>query len=282
VRLEIANGSGSAQVRIGQPGEVRVRADVRVRAWLFGDARSQLQEILKNPPVEQRGNLIHIGLDRQPMRSLTANYTIVVPAETELQAFIGSGSLEVRGIRGPAQVKTGSGSIALEDIREDVQALAGSGAIAVSRVDGEVRATAGSGGITLAQIRGEIRALAGSGGITIDDPGGRITARTGSGGIAIAGAGADLRASASSGRVTIEGNPSPSSFWELRSGSGGVELRVPADASFRLYAHSGSGRIETSLPLVIEEQSRREIRARVGSGAARIEARTGSGSILIR
>lgn len=283
VRLELLNGSGKVEISAGEPGQVRIQGEVRARGWLLGDARARVKEITHNPPIEQQGNLIHIGYDKERLRWASINYTVVVPAETELQAAVGSGRLEVRKINGPAKLTTGSGGITAENIREDVQATAGSGGISLTDVEGEVRATAGSGGIALTEVRGQIRAMTGSGGITIAEPGGRITAKTGSGGVTVSGAAADLRASTGSGRLTIEGNPAPNSYWELRTGSGGVELRVPPSASFRLYARSGSGRlVDTNIPLVIEEHTRRELRARVGGGAARVEVHTGSGGITIR
>ncbi len=281
VRLELQNGSGGVHITTGDPGQVRIHADVRAHAWLFSNPRSQLDDITQHPPIEQRGNLIHLGFDKYHLRSVSITYTIVVPAQTEVQATIGSGGLELRGIKGPADFTLGSGSIAADDIHDAVQVRAGSGGIRLSNIAGDVRAVTGSGGITLTQVRGDIRATAGSGGITIDQPGGRINAKTGSGGVTVNGASEDLRASAGSGHLTIVGNPERNSYWELRTGSGGVSIGVPPTASFRFYAHSGSGGIQTSLPAVIEERGRHELRARIGDGAARVEIRTGSGNIQI-
>lgn len=283
-RLELQNGSGNAQITAGEAGQVRVRGEFRVRAWSWENLSRRVEELSSKPPIEQQGNLVRVGFsrDKDLLRSVTINYTIVVPAETELQAEVGSGSMKVRGIHGPVRLSAGSGGISAERIREDVQASTGSGGIALAEVGGEVRASTGSGSITMSEIRGDIRASTGSGGIAIAEPGGRINAKTGSGGVTVHGAAADLRASAGSGHLSIEGNPTAGSYWELRTGSGGVDISVPAGASFRLHAHSGSGGITLSVPAVIEERSRHEMRARVGSGAARIEVRTSSGGIHIR
>jgi len=282
VRLELQNGSGSVQITAGEPGQVRIHADVRGQAWGLGNAQQRAQEIASNPPIEQQGNLIRVGYDRFRMHTVAINYTIAVPAETELQSEIGSGGLIARGVRGPVRLTTGSGSIEATDIREDAQVTAGSGSLTLTNVGGEGNANTGSGRITLSQIRGEIRAATGSGGVTIAGPGGRINAKTGSGGVSVSGAAADLRAKTGSGSITIAGNPAGNSYWELHTGSGSIALDVPANASFRLYAHTSSGRIETSIPVVIEERSKKELRARVGNGDARVEAETGSGSIHIR
>lgn len=282
VRLEVANGSGSVQIASGEPGQVRIRGEVRGQAFGLGDAQRRAEEIASHPPVEQQGNLIRVGYDKFRVQRLNIHYTIAVPEDTELQTEVGSGSLSVKGVRGPVRLTTGSGSIAAADIREDAHLTTGSGSLAVANVRGEVHAITGSGGITLSEIGGEIRANTGSGAITIAEPGGRIAARTGSGGMTISGAAGDLRARTGSGSLTITGNPAASSFWELQSGSGSIALDVPANASFRLYAHTSSGRIETAIPVVIEERSKKELRARVGNGDARVEAQTASGNIHIR
>jgi DUF4097 and DUF4098 domain-containing protein YvlB len=90
-----------------------------------------------------------------------------------------------------------------------------------------------------------------------------------------------LRASSGSGSLTIDGNPAPNSYWDLRTGSGAINLSVPTGASFRLYARSHRG-IHCDLPLMIEEQNRREIRGRVGDGSARVQMQTGNGAIRLR
>ncbi len=92
----------------------------------------------------------------------------------------------------------------------------------------------------------------------------------------------ELYAGCLAGVLDIAGSPAPHSYWELSSGSGAIDLDVPSSASFRLHAVTHSGKVSTDLPIAIEEQSGKEIRARLGSGDARVEARTSSGQIRIR
>jgi hypothetical protein len=60
-----------------------------------------------------------------------------------------------------------------------------------------------------------------------------------------------------------------------------VNLAVPSNANFRLNASVRGGSINTQIPIVIEEQTRHELRARVGNGSARIDVHSGSGNITI-
>ena len=112
-RLELQNGSGSAQITAGEAGQVRVRGEFRARAWSWENLSRRLEELSSNPPIEQQGNLVRVGSSKYKdlLRSVTVNYTIVVPAETKLQAEVGSGSVKVRGIHGPARLTAGSGGI---------------------------------------------------------------------------------------------------------------------------------------------------------------------------
>lgn len=283
VHLELTNGSGSARISPGAAGEVRIHAEFRVQVWPWENPRQRIEEVIQHPPVEQQGNLIRIGGNLVRRSNMTVNYTIVVPAETEVRGSTGSGDLEVRGIRGPANLTAGSGEIRAEDIGQDVQAVAGSGGIHLGSIHGDIQATAGSGDLELSAIQGEIRAQTGSGDIRVAQAGGAVTAGAGSGDITITGASGDLRARTGSGDVSVDGNPAPKSYWEIHTGSGDVALHVPPSAGFRLYARSSSGSIETAVPIIIEEKtSKHELRARVGDGQARVDVETSSGGIALR
>jgi DUF4097 and DUF4098 domain-containing protein YvlB len=281
VHLELRNGSGAAVIRTGDVGQIRIHGDMRVHSWLFGDSHAGLDDLRENPPVRQDGNTIRIGDDRERLRMVSVDYVISVPPDTDLTASIGSGSLDVRGIQGPLQATTGSGHITAAHIHESVQLTSGSGSIRVEDVGGPIHLLTGSGSLDLAEAHNDVRASTGSGTIRLEDAPGRLSLHTGSGSIRVTGASGDLRAVAGSGHLVIDGNPASNSYWELETSSGGVDLRVPSSASFRLYAHTSSGRISTDLPVAIEEQSRRELRARLGAGAARVDVRCSSGGIRI-
>ena len=261
---------------------MRIHAEFRVQIWPWENARRRIEEVVQHPPIEQQGNLIRIGGNLLRRTNMTVNYTIVVPAETELRGITGSGDLDVRGIRGPASLTAGSGEIRAEDIGQDTQAVAGSGGIHLASIHGDVQATAGSGDLELSAIRGEIRAQTGSGDVRVTQPGGAVNAGAGSGDLTITGASGDLRARTGSGDVTVDGNPLAKRYWEIHTGSGDVALHVPSSASFRLYARSSSGNIETDIPIIIEEKtSKHELRARVGDGQARVDVETSSGGIAL-
>ncbi len=283
IQLDLHNGSGHVEVRVGQTGQARIHGDYTIWAMVWSDGQTNGQELQNHPPVEQQGNVIRVGNQGDSLNHVRINYTIYVPADTELRAQVGSGGVDVTGLQAVAQVRTGSGQINATDIHGDIEAGTGSGSITLTGISGRVTATTGSGRIELNGIGGDIRASTGSGSLRISRCSGRINGRASSGSIQADGAAADLRLSTSSGSVQVQGNPAPSSYWEIHTGSGGVTLDVPSDASFRIHALAHSGRIESDLPVVMEGQvGRRELRGRIGSGSASVDLEAGSGSIHIR
>jgi len=283
VQLEVNNGSGRVEVRSGQSGQVRVHAEFTVWLSIFDDKNDHLDEIRNHPPVDQQGNLVRIESRGDLFNHVRVDYTIYVPAETEVRANLGSGSMEVNDVQGPVNLHTGSGRIGAHRIHGDADTRTGSGSIELMDIGSRASADTGSGGIELSRIGGDIRATTGSGSIRMDRTPSRIETRTGSGSINISGAANDLRARTGSGSIHIDGNPQPSSYWEIHASSGSITLTVPEDAGFRLHARSGSGSIASDLPVTTEELTgRHEMRGRIGNGSASVDLQTGSGGIHIR
>ena len=80
---------------------------------------------------------------------------------------------------------------------------------------------------------------------------------------------------------TMHGDPVADAFWDLGAASGEVSLAVPSTASFSLTAQTRSGNVRVDMPITIEEQSRRFLRARVGDGKAHVNVETKSGNIRV-
>ena len=282
VHIDLSNGAGGVEIRGGAPRRVRIHAEVRAGGFPFGNPQQRLEDILSHPPIEQNGDTIRVGKDSRTWRNMSIRYVIETPAESEVESRLGSGEQEVRDVRGPARLSTGSGAIRASHIARGAHLTTGSGRIEASDLGDAVRATAGSGAITLNGVKGEVRASAGSGAITLSAAEGRVQLRAASGSIVVHDASGDLDVHTASGRIAVDGNPAANSNWELKSVSGLVELSVPQDASFQLSAKALSGSIRADLPIAVEEQSRHELRARLGSGKARVQVHTVSGSIRLR
>ena len=141
IRLELSNGSGSSDVSVGPPGEVKIHAEFRVHAWPWDDPERELKDLTANPPFSQEGHLIHIGAAGWERTEFSADYTVTVPPDTEMRGISGSGNMEVQGITGPANFKVGSGNVRVAGIQNDVAAVVGSGNVTFTDAQGRIDAT---------------------------------------------------------------------------------------------------------------------------------------------
>jgi Toastrack DUF4097 len=282
IRLDLSDASGDVVVTGGAGGKVQIHANVRAHAWLFQDAQKQLSEIVANPPIEQHLDSIRIGKDFNGFHNVSIDYTIQVPEHTEVDVSVASGSVAVRNLNGPVSVDSASGDTRVENVADSVKVDSASGSTSVSNLGNDLRVSSASGSVNVSSVKGEVRVEALSGSIDVANPGARVNANTASGSINVRGANNDVKAASASGLISVVGNPSNNAYWSLKTASGGVTITVPPDAAFFLTADATSGDVRTAIPIVVEEQGRHSLRARVGTGGGRVEIHTISGAINIQ
>jgi Putative adhesin len=281
-RIDLSNGSGSVDIKVGKDGQVHVHGKVTPGSWsVFGSGEKSAQEIITNPPLEQRGDTILIGKNSSYIKNVSIEYQIEVPKDTELDAGLASGGITVDKLRGPVKVSTASGYAHVYQVERDVQVSAASGSIDIGNVGGYVRVNSASGSINIADVKGDVQASAASGSVKIERPADRVDASSVSGSVNITGASNDVKAHVISGPISVSGNPSGNRLWELKTVSGSVDILVPQSASFLLSAEAMSGDIRTSIPVIIEEQNKHSLRAHVGTASGRVEVHTVSGEIKV-
>ncbi len=281
LRLELTNASGDVDITGSADGKVHIHGDVRASGFGFDNPHKRLDDTIANPPVEQKGSTIRVGKEFSNLRNISITYSIQVPHDTEINATVASGAQIIRNVTGPVTVRAASGSIRLEKIERDAQLTTASGTISASDVGSELHVSTASGDVSATSVKGDVIAHAVSGVIRVAKPGARVEATNTSGEVEIQGALNDVKAHAISGLVSVQGNPGADSYWDLKSISGGVQLRVPAAANLHFSAEATSGEIRTDIPIVVEEQGRHSLRAHMGSGGGRVEVHTVSGQIRV-
>jgi DUF4097 and DUF4098 domain-containing protein YvlB len=285
VELEVETGSGNIDIRTGSSDQVLVTGHIRANNWFGGDnAAEKVKRIESNPPVQQSGNDIRIGHIDDPSlkRNISISYELVVPADTRVHSRTGSGNQNATGLRGAADLQTGSGNVVFSNIGSTVRAESGSGNIQADHINGNVRAKSGSGDIRISDLSGGLEAESGSGNITMAQASaGSVRAQTGSGDVELRGVKGSLEATTGSGTLRAEGDPTGA--WRLHTGSGSVHVRFPSQASYDLYAHTGSGGITVGPPITVQGTvNKHEMRGKVGGGGVPVELETGSGEIEIQ
>ena len=281
IRLELSNASGNVTITGSSDSKVHVHGDVRSSGMGFDSPQKRLDEIIGNPPVEQKGDTIRVGKDLSRIHNVSIAYTIEVPHDTEISTQVVSGSQTITNVRGPVKADAASGSIKVNSIDRQTTLNTLSGSIEAQNIGDDLRASSASGRVTASKIKGDVRISALAGETQIVGPGGRVDADTASGTVDVRGATRDVKAHAVSGTVNVQGNPGDTSYWDLKTASGVVHLGVPSNANFRLSAEAVSGQIKTDVPIVIEEQGKHSLRARMGNGGGRVEVHTISGEIRV-
>ena len=147
-------------------------------------------------------------------------------------------------------VHTGDGSI-------EVQADGLQGAIRLHTGDGSIRATG---------LSGRLEADTGDGHMNVRGRFDVLDLRTGDGGI----------------EATAEAGSKVEAAWSLRSGDGGITLRLPEGLAADLDAHTGDGGIALDKPVTVTGTiSPNTVRGKLGAGGLPLQIQTGDGSIRL-
>ena len=282
VDLNVVSGSGDINVHTGSSDSVIVSAKIHAsNSWLFGgSAEDRIHQIEQNPPIEQQGNIIHIGRaqDRELFRNISIDYDVTVPAQTRLSSQTGSGDQTINGLQLPLTARTGSGNITVDGLGADAHITSGSGDLKIGTVKGSLTATDGSGNIRAQGVAGEINATTGSGDLEMHQVApGNVRVGTGSGSIKLYGIKGGLRAQAGSGDILAEGQATTD--WQLGAGSGNITLKMPAQASFNIDARTSSGSLKVSPSVQGGTVSHNRVQGKVGNGGPLLDLHTGSGDI---
>ncbi|MER7079207.1 Putative adhesin [Saccharopolyspora kobensis] len=238
-RVRLGDGSGSVEIRYepGGRGEITQKVE-RWGAALWGGSDE----------VEHRVEGGELVLETDCGWNCDVSYEVTLPAQVPVEGRLGSGGLTVVGMRS-VQAEISSGSVELRDIAGPVGVRASSGGVRVSGTDSPVDVRSNSGSIELADL------------------GGRVEAETGSGGITGTGLrGAEIVASSGSGSIELELTGPQRA--EVSTGSGGIDLVVPADR-YRVDTDTGSGGADIQVP-------------QDPTAAKRLTLSSGSGSISVR
>ena len=182
VELYVSTGSGHIHLTHGSGDRIHIFGRVKSN---WGGSDEKVREIANNPPIEQTGNIVRIGMRHENYHNISIEYEIEAPANAFLEANSGSGDVKDDGVGENAKLSTGSGSIHATGLQGGFIVNTGSGNIYVEQ----------SG-------QGDVKAQTGSG--TIEHPTWHLHAGTGSGNIKVTG--------------TL------TSDWKLGTGSGSVEF----------------------------------------------------------
>ncbi len=232
ISLNVKTSSGNIDISKSNSGELRIDTDVKVRSFIPFEAGRITKRIKNNPPIEQNGNQVTIGdmskyrFGPSLFRSISIDYDIKTPFETEVELRSSSGNQTVKDIAGPITSNLSSGNINLKNILEDIKADLSSGNLTIDEAEGNLNITLSSGDIKLNDITGNITTKQSSGNTNLNDVTGRLNLTT------------------SSGNITLDSDLVNNTDWTFKTTSGNVVLDLPNDADSNVDINITSGDID--------------------------------------
>ena len=172
--LEIDAGAGSMEV-VGVSGtsEIRVVATIQVPGGNDDRALKRIESDM-TLSLEKQGDaaLLKSWFDNGAFSwgsSPSIKLEVEMPETMHLAVDDGSGSMDIRNVRGDIRIDDGSGSLTMENVGGQVDIEDGSGSITVSGVGGDIEIDDGSGGIRVRGVAGSVTVDDGSGSIDVSD-----------------------------------------------------------------------------------------------------------------
>ncbi len=172
--LSIDAGAGSLDiVGVSETGEITVTATIKVPGRNDDKARRKIEENMVLT-LEQDGDkaVLKSWFEQGAFGwgdSPTIELEVRMPEGLHLGVDDGSGSIEVRNVRGDIEIDDGSGSLTMKDVGGQIDIDDGSGSVVLSGAGGDVSINDGSGSITVRDVAGSVVVDDGSGGIDVSD-----------------------------------------------------------------------------------------------------------------
>jgi hypothetical protein len=160
----------------------------------------------------------------------------------------------------------------------------GDGAIDCEPTSGRIQLESGDGAIRAHGLKGEIEVHSGDGRVTLEDLDGHLRARTRDGHLTASGRFDDLDLGAGDGRVEaiVQPGSQPASGWNVETGDGAVNLKIPHDLNTLLDARTRDGHINVQLPIQVQGRlEHHELIGQLNNGGPTLRIRTGDGSITL-
>jgi hypothetical protein len=245
--------AGDAHIRVhaGPAGQVKVHVEYDLKHWgmLVGGGEPV---VVFEHRSDQIWITLHdpktIGVIGGVDERFVADLTVPASAATQLAVRTGDGAIDCEAISGRLQLETG---------------------------DGAIRASG---------LKGEIEVHSGDGRVTLDGLDGRLRARTRDGHLSASGRFDALDLGAGDGRVEAVAGPGSqlATAWNLETGDGAVNLKIPHDINTLLDARTRDGHINVNLPISVQGRlDRRELVGELNNGGPSLRIRTGDGSITL-
>jgi hypothetical protein len=261
VHFTVALRCGSIAFRNGGEGSVTLSGDFGDSKPMFEGSEKELRFVV--PPGEPHRMW---GRNEEDCDLLI---DARVPQGASIDASSTNGNITLNEIHGVLVLETVNGNITVLDPGPEIRVTAVNGNVDVDDLRGEAELTTVNGNITLdAKDIDDLRTQTVNGNTQVRS--GKVRR---------------LRSQTVQGDIVFSGTVGDGSRLEFESHAGDISLRIPTDPGYVLALESFSGEIENHVngtaPVTAEFGPGTHLDTTVGSGAARIEAQSFSGDIVI-
>jgi hypothetical protein len=142
----------------------------------------------------------------------------------------------------------------------------------------------GDGSMTATGARGELRFHTGDGRIEATGLDGRLHVSSGDGGVRVDGRFDLLDVHTGDGSIDAAARPGSTidSPWSVRTGDGGVSLRLPGDFRANIDARTGDGGVTLDLPVTVSGTVKHNsVQGSINGGGGSLTVRTGDGAVRL-
>ena len=243
--LHVKTDDGSVRIETGAGSGIDVR--VTTVGWRIAPGEVTITESQVGDRVDIE---VRLPKDRHGLRvgHRSISVAVRVPKQADLHVHTGDGGIEVQAVSGQLDLSTGDGSITADGLQGGIRLHSGDGSIRATGLSGRLQADTGDGPMN---VRGRFDVL---------------DLRTGDGGI----------------EATAEAGSKVEAAWSLRSGDGGITLRLPEGLGADIDAHTGDGGIVLDKPVTVTGTiSPNRVRGKLGAGGLPLRIHTGDGSIRL-
>lgn len=233
------------EVNVTGADQKQIVAKVTTWGWKIGpnDVDIQESQVGDNVTITVKTPHWTFGWGHKGLR-----IDLVVPRDLDANIHTSDGNVSVEGAGGNLRVETSDGNVTTQSLHGNILVHTGDGNITGQGFDGSLDAQSGDGNMTVQGRFDTVHVKSGDGNVEVDAANGsKVAAR-----------------------------------WEILSGDGRVELRLPANLQADLNATTGDGEITLGIPVqVLGTISRSSVHGKLNGGGMEIAVRSGDGSIHV-
>lgn len=267
---------------------INVSGDIEIKSWKEDQVKIdalKVSEASSLDKAKENANLVTIEVTKEagvlrietkyPERrnfwggssiNVSVSYKLWIPEKAAVEVKSVSGDVNLASIGGAAKVDSVSGNVEILGAA-GVEVKLVSGDLTLDNILGDAYLKSVSGNVTATRVKGSLEIGSVSGDLDLKDV---TDART-------------VSAKNVSGNITYVGSILPGGNYEIKSHSGDIKMRIPANSAFEFEANTFSGVIDSDFQIeVVGKLSPREIHGTVNKGGARIRLASFSGNIDLK